>query len=218
MTLHIKQLPVVFPATSLLRLRYVRLPPSPQHMSQLLPIYSSFLKRIINFGGELTLRKQIHLTTSMFLQKPVDWKQQFWNKTAKRDPNRLLPPSFTKSWTEAPWLSKRNFPTVDGSEIPRPTTFWMYPKPLVNSGMSTKYQPQLVDAGILNHQQYWQLPPVFSPSPAPSVAPPWRLFVDGWPYILPPKPPKCRYFHTFSHVSQKRNFNKTEQTHPRIFG
>ena len=27
--------------------------------------------------------------------------------------------------------------TADGSEIPRPSTFWMYPKPLVNNGMST---------------------------------------------------------------------------------
>ena len=165
MTLHIKQLPVVFPATSLLRPPYVRLPPSPQHMSQLLPIYSSFLKRIINFGGELTLRKQIHLTTSskaMFLQKPVDWKQQFWNKTAKKDPNRLLPPSFTKSSTEAPWLSKRNFPTVDGSEIPRPTMFWMYPKPLVNSGMSTKYLNWWMP-GFWTINSTFQLPPVFPP-------------------------------------------------------
>ena len=169
MTLHIKQLPVVFPATSLLRLRYVRLPPSPQHMSQLLPIYSSFLKRIPYHqlrGGTLTLRKQIPLTTSsnaMFLQKPLDWKQQFWNKTAKRDPNRLLPPSFTKSSTEAPDFPKEILHAVDGSEIPRPTIFWMYPKPLVNSGMSTKYQPQLVIAGFLNHQQYFSASPSFFP-------------------------------------------------------
>ena len=43
--------------------------------------------------------------------------------------------------------------TVDGSEISRPPTVWMY-KNLANHGIN--YQSQLVIAGVLKHQQYSQ--------------------------------------------------------------
>ena len=49
------------------------------------------------------------------------------------------------------------FPTVDGSEIPSPTT-WDFLKTLANNGIN--YQPQLVIAGFLKHQLYHWLVPV----------------------------------------------------------
>ena len=49
------------------------------------------------------------------------------------------------------------FPTVDGSEIPSPTT-WDFLKTLANNGIN--YQPQLVISGFLKHQLYHWLVPV----------------------------------------------------------
>ena len=43
--------------------------------------------------------------------------------------------------------------TVDGSEIPRPTTVWMVLKPVVNNGIN--YQPQLVSRISDGSQQYF---------------------------------------------------------------
>ena len=48
------------------------------------------------------------------------------------------------------WFDGR-IPTVDGSEIPFPTTERMYETRFFNG---INYQPQLVIAGFLNHQQY----------------------------------------------------------------
>ena len=45
---------------------------------------------------------------------------------------------------------------VDGSEIPFPATDWMVLKPCKKNGIN--YQPQLVIARFLNHQQYeWSI-------------------------------------------------------------
>ena len=55
------------------------------------------------------------------------------------------------------------FPTVDGSEIPSPTT-WDFLKTLANNGIN--YQPQLVIAGFLKHQLYHWLVPVSNYRPS----------------------------------------------------
>ena len=54
------------------------------------------------------------------------------------NPKNIQEPKFAKDWFFVLTL----FDTVDGSEIPRPTTVWMELKPVVNNGKN--YQAQLV--------------------------------------------------------------------------
>ena len=54
------------------------------------------------------------------------------------------------------WYELNRFDTVDGSEIPFPTTVWMYSSPVVNHGIFTKPYQLVSDRRISGcHQQGW---------------------------------------------------------------
>ena len=54
------------------------------------------------------------------------------------------------------WYELNRFDTVDGSEIPFPTTVWMYSSPVVNHGIYTKPYQLVSDSRISGcHQQGW---------------------------------------------------------------
>ena len=48
------------------------------------------------------------------------------------------------NWTIGNWTHQICLILVDGSEIPFPTTVWMYPQTSVDNGREINYQPQQV--------------------------------------------------------------------------